>query len=53
LYRFRADLFPERYCQISFSTARHGCDLRHARVLFSFAHGRPDDGEISSGRTSR
>src|SRR5207253_2190024 len=36
-----------------FQPARSGSDLRHARFLFSLAHSRPDDGEISSRRTSR
>jgi hypothetical protein len=53
LHRFCADLFPQRYGQISLSTARHGGDFRHARFLSSLAHSRSDDGEISSTRTSR
>jgi multidrug efflux pump subunit AcrB len=53
LHRFCTDLFLEWHGQIPFSTAGHGSDLRDARFLFSFAHGRADDGEISFAWTSR
>ena len=53
LHRFRTNLFLERHGQVPFSTVGHGSDFCDARLLFSLAHGRPDDGEISFTWTSR